>query len=347
MKIMQMILYWTIGINVLMFAEEFELKTRPNLVTKEAELSVEKGLKYLASEQNQDGSWRSNGRYGGYPCSMTALAGLAFLASGNTPLEGPYSTNVYKAVNFILSCETPSGLISSVNEEQRSMYGHGFSMLFLGQVYGLGVDDQTQKRIKRVLTKAVKLTGMSQSSNGGWLYEPDSMGDEGSVTVTQIQGLRSIKNSGIDVPKKIILDACAYIEKCANSDGGIAYSLNSRVGSRPAITAAAVATLYNAGVYDNPVALKAMEYIMRKYDFDSGHLQDGHDSYTMLYLSQAMYLSGEENWKKYFPIIQERLVKSQNSDGKWNGDHVGSVYGTSIALVTLYLPYKFLPIMQR
>lgn len=324
-----------------------EVPTRPSMITPEAEKAIENGLKYLVKSQSRDGSWRTNGNTGSYPCAMTALAGLALLASGNTPLEGPYAVNVQKATEYILSCAGDSGLIAKMSEEQRSMYGHGFSMLFLGQVYGMGVDENTQRRIKRVLVQAIQLTGKSQSGNGGWIYEPNSNSDEGSVTVTQIQGLRSCKNAGIKVPKEIITRACEYIAKCANSDGGIAYSLNSRGESRPAITAAAVATLYNAGEYDNPIAIKSLEYLKKNVDMISNRMGDGHGFYEMLYLAQAMYLSSEENWKSYFPNTMNKLIKIQGNDGSWKGDYVGDVYGTSIALLTLQLPYQYLPILQR
>ena len=42
-----------------------------------------------------------------------------------------------------------------------------------------------------------------------------------------------------------------YIYRCKNADGGISYSSRNRGTSRPAITAAALATLYNAGDYDS------------------------------------------------------------------------------------------------
>jgi prenyltransferase beta subunit len=324
-----------------------EVNVRPDMITVEAESAIEKGLQYLAKNQARDGSWRTNGASGSYPCAMTALAGLAILASGSTPLEGPYAKNVQKATEYILSCSSESGLIAKMSEEQRSMYGHGFSMLFLGQVYGMGVDENTQRRIKRVLINAIALTGKSQSTAGGWIYEPDSNSDEGSVTITQIQGLRSCKGAGIKVPKEIITKASEYIAKCANADGGITYSLQSRGESRPAITAAAVATLYNAGEYENPVALKALEYLIKNKDFSSGRMNQGHGFYEMLYISQAMYLSGEENWKRYFPNTLKNLLKLQEATGSWKGDYVGDVYGTSIALLVMQLPYQFLPILQR
>jgi hypothetical protein len=35
------------------------------------------------------------------------------------------------------------------------------------------------------------------------------------------------------------------------------------------------------------------------------------------------------------------------AEGSWDGDGIGKTYGTSIALVILQLPYKYLPVYQR
>lgn len=321
---------------------------RPDLINAKTEKAIEQGLAHLAKTQAKDGSWRTGSAYGSYPCAMTSLAGLALMAGGNTPVEGKYAPNVRKAVDYVLSCAQPTGLICRPTEEQRPMYGHGFAMLFLGQAYGMERSPARQARIKRVLERAVKLTGASQSTYGGWLYTPESGGDEGSVTVTQIQGLRSIRNAGIKVPKAVIDKACKYVEKSANPDGGIRYTARSGGSSRPPITAAAVAVMYNAGQYENPVAEKSLAYI-KKLGKDNGwsRVYGGHKYYAMLYTSQAMYLSSEENWKWFFPSVRDELLNEQSSAGGWQGDSVGTTYGTSIALLILQLPYGYLPILQR
>ena len=69
----------------------------PPEITPATKTAIEKGLKYLVSVQNRDGSWRTNGSTGGYPTAMTSLAGLALLSAGNTPTQGPYSRNVSSA----------------------------------------------------------------------------------------------------------------------------------------------------------------------------------------------------------------------------------------------------------
>ncbi|MFW6162286.1 MAG: hypothetical protein ACODAJ_05910, partial [Planctomycetota bacterium] len=162
--------------------------TRPQLITAETEQAVAKGLAYLARTQSRAGSWHARRSYTGYPSAMTALAGLAMMAAGNTPGEGKYAINVRRAVDYVLSCANRNGLIARIGEEgARPMYGHGFSMLFLAQAYGMERDPELQRRIRRVLERAVRLTVRAQSGDGGWLYTPDANGDEGSVTITQIQ----------------------------------------------------------------------------------------------------------------------------------------------------------------
>ena len=119
-------------------------------------------------------------------------------------------------------------------------------------------------------------------------------------------------------------------------------------GSRPPITAAAVACWYNAGQYENPFALKALRFCKRNIGI--GHNQEGvygHWFYAHLYLAQVMYLAGDKEWRDYFPKMRDHLLAIQNEDGSWDGDSVGRVYGTAIALIILQLPYNNLPIMQR
>jgi hypothetical protein len=276
---------------------------------------------------------------------MTSLAGIALVANGNTPTRGKYAPELGRAVGFILSSRRRGGLITAPAEEARSMYGHGFSMLFLAQVIGMEEDRERREEIQTALARAVDLTARSQSSMGGWLYTPDSTGDEGSVTVTQIQALRACRNVGVKVPKATIDRAVQYIEKSANPDGGISYRAGMS-GSRPPITAAAVATLYNAGQYDSPIAEKAILYCDRHISV-SGQGGGGHYYYPHLYLAQAYYQAGGERWKKYFPKMRDWLISNQREDGSWQGDGVGTTYGTAIALIILQLPYKYLPICQR
>jgi hypothetical protein len=299
-----------------------------------------------------------------YPAVMTGLSGLALMAGGSTPETGPYSKNVSKAMNYLLrvAATHTDGLVAGPGAEYRSMYGHGFAMLFLAQCYGMELNTATEAKLRKVLDGGVQLIVKSQSKKtsrfgkpcGGWYYTPGSSSDEGSVTVTQLQALRACRNVGIKVPKDCIDKAVEYLRHCQMSDGGICYSASSRGSSRPPISAAAIACFYAAGIYDRSTGGKGTEaemveklvaYVDRTAG--TGSSGGGHWFYTQFYLSQVKYQQGKKPWKGYYPVISQRLTGMQNPDGSWNGDSVGTTYGTAIATMILQLPFGYLPIVQR
>ncbi len=320
------------------------LSVRPPGVSRAVQKTIDRGLGFLAREQRGDGSWWSNGGYGGYPVTMTSLAGLALVASGSTPSRGPFARHVRRAVAYCLSQQAPNGLIARTDIEARPMYSHGFAMLFLGQVFGMEEDLTRQRRIRDALRRGIQLTARAQSRDGGWDYTPDSRRDEGSVTITQVQGLRACRNAGLHVPKSVIQRAIRYIERSQQPDGGIAYRLRSR-GSLPAITAAACAVLYNAGKFDSPAGERAFRYAWKTCQPQTN--SSGHYFYQQLYFAQAVWQKGGGHWKKYYPALQRSLLRLQNGNGSWRGDAAGLVFGTAVATLVLQLPHNKLPILSR
>src|SRR5262245_39908281 len=319
----------------------------PRGVTPDVVQAIARGLDYLSRSQAHDGAWRDAGGYGTYPAAMTGLAGMALSAAGSTPTRGRYWHEVREAMEFLLRLADPrTGMIADLRTENRNMYGHGFATLFLATVYGMEEDVVQQEKLHGVLTRAVSLIARAQSPAGGWIYTPDSGGDEGSVTVTQVQALRACRMAGIAVDKKTIDRSVDYIRKCQNPDGGISYSLGSRGESRPAISAAGVAVPYNAGMYDHqPFVDKAIKYVMRVISPTNDNT--GHHFYTQLYYAQALYQRGGKDWDAYVAKMSPWLVRQQRKDGSWEGDGVGAVYGTAVALTILQLPWALVPIYQR
>lgn len=311
---------------------------------------VSRGLDWIASSQSRLGNWSAND--GRYPTAMTALAGVALLAEGSTTTQGKYSKNIRMAVDYLLSRSRANGLIGDPLRDDRYTYGHGYSMLFLSQVLGEEEDDSRRKELIDVLTRAVVFTGQAQTLAGGWGYVSAKDGsdfDEGSTTITQVQGLRGCRNAGIPVPKEIIDKAVLYIRKCTNlADGGVQYSSKGG-GGRPAISAAAIACLFNAGDYDSDYVPKLQEYCRRNLA-DISNQGFGHWHYAHYYYAQVRYREGGKEWEGYRDKVYNKLAGEATETGKfvvWNQGYIGSIYTTAINLTILQLENGALPIYQR
>ncbi|MDO4574143.1 MAG: terpene cyclase/mutase family protein [Planctomycetia bacterium] len=312
----------------------------------EVDVAVSRGLEWLAAQQSRSGRWTANG--GEYPTAMTALAVLALTAEGSTTMQGKYAPNIRRGVDFLLAQSRSNGLIGSASD-QRYTYGHGYAMLALAQVLGEEEDVERREQLVDTLVRAVRFSADAQTKAGGWGYVSAKDGhdfDEGSTTITQVQGLRACRNAGIPVPKDTIDKAIAYIHRCTNDDGGVQYSSTQGGPGRPAITAAAIACLYNAGDYDD-------KYVPRMLKFCAVSLEDVHGSamgfwhYAHFYYAQVMYRQGGEEWEKYIRTIAKKLVSEIDSSGCWSQGFVGHVYTTANNLIILQLRLGHLPIFQR
>jgi hypothetical protein len=308
--------------------------------------AVDQGLQWVARTQSKLGHWTA----GNYPTAMTALAGTALLCSGSTATQGPYARNIRRAIDFLMTKVRANGLIGDPQLDNRYTYGHGFSMLFLSQILGEEEDVERRDELIDVLTRAVQFSGQAQTDSGGWGYVSAKDGnnfDEGSTTITQVQGLRGCRNAGIPVPADVIERAKEYIYACKNPDGGISYSFRNRGSSRPAITAAALAALYNAGDYDSTHVPDMLGYCKKHlYRISDRAHAFGHWHYAYLYYSQVVYREGGTEWQTFQDRLSDTIVSQQAQDGSWSGN-IGPIYVTSINLTILQLENGFLPIYQR
>ncbi|MCX7426622.1 MAG: terpene cyclase/mutase family protein [Planctomycetia bacterium] len=309
--------------------------------------AVSQGLDWLAHQQSRVGHWTAQDER--YPTAMTALSGVAMLAEGSTTTQGKYAPNIRAAVDYLVSRSRTNGLIGDPGGDDRYTYGHGFSMLFLSQVLGEEEDAERREKLVDVLSRAVIFTGEAQTQAGGWGYVSAKDGhdfDEGSTTITQVQGLRGCRNAGIVVPAEIIDKAVKYIRDCTGPDGGVYYSTKSRGSGRPAITAAAVACLFNAGDYDSEYVPKLLAYC-RKNLADINSQSSGHWHYTHFYYSQVLYRQGGKEWEEYRNRLHAKILAEANPDGSWTQGSIGPVYLTAINLTILQLDNGTLPIYQR
>ena len=309
-------------------------------ITANMDTAVRRGLENLASQQNTDGSF-GRGRYGRH-VGITALCALAFMADGHLPDRGKYGLEVRRALEFVLDNATETGMLAA-ETSHGPMYGHGFATLFLGEIYGMNPSDE---RVRDALGRAIQLIINSQNDEGGWRYNPVPYDADISVTICEIMALRSARNAGIKIPRTTIDKAVEYVRKCQNSDGGFRYMAQSGGSAWPR-TAAGVASLFYAGIYEDEAIEKGLDFLQRTAMPGGGGPGHAHFFYGHYYAVQAMYLAGGEWWERWWPAIRDELIRRQSSDGSWHDHQIGQSYATAMAMIVLQMPKRYLPIFQK
>ena len=303
--------------------------------------AVEKGLGWLAARQRSDGGFAGEDGSGSGHAGITALAGLAFMQAGNLPGRGKYGKEVQKCLDYVMSCSQQSGLITSDNSSG-PMYGHGFATLFLGEIYGMTGNEEVKEKLQR----AVMLIQKSQNAEGGWRYQPQPYDADISVTICEVMALRAARDAGIKVEKEVIDKSIQYVKSCQNPDGGFSYQPSMRsMGSGYGRTAAGVASLYYAGVFEGGELERGLSYLKRYMPGKGGGdaATEGMYFYANYYAVQAMFLAGGDYWAEFYPAIRDDLVRRQSPTGSWSGE-AGDDYGTALALIILQMPNRYLPV---
>jgi prenyltransferase beta subunit len=350
----------------------------------EVDESVEKGLNWLARQQQPDGSFPTlpNGQPG-----VTGLCVLAFLAHGHTPDSEPYGEVIEKAVTYIAERQKPNGLIALIaptgDEITRNVsrtvgetvtYNHGIAGVALGEAYSL-TGGTTADEIKEVLEKGIEATLTMQNwqkerpvDQGGWRYldlldrDGEAVDSNLSNTVWQMLFLRSAKNAGFDVPQQSIDDAVVFIKNCYHPDYGTFVLMPSHYDHRTrGMSGAGVVSLALAGMHDSEEARTAGDWILEngfeKYNVvepfgQTGFLDDRYH-YGVFFCTQATYQLGGHYWENFFPRIVDVVLKNQRPEGSWEAERhsndykFGNTHTTAMMLLALGAPNQLLPVLQR
>jgi len=319
-----------------------------NVTVDEKTAVVIKGaLKYLASEQQANGSWVEHNEK--YVTAMTGYTLLAFMATGNLPGEGEHGKVVANGARFLADSVQANGTFDPRNVGQY-MYGHGVATIALAELYG-----QTKSaELRPKLEKAVKIILGSQNAQGGWRYNPHVGDADISVTVLQVVALRAAKNGGIDVPHESIERAVQYVHSCYDEQsGGFCYQPRQRAPGF-ARTAAAIYSLQVCGRYDDPKVAAGAAYLTKESRIAGSHRKSEWFTYGHFYAAPAMYMVGGETWEKWYGGIKRVLldsVKRKDDTAYWDKEldsrSPGPVYATAVFTTVLAMPYHYMPLYQR
>ena len=344
-------------------------RVRAEIVKKEGgttltEAAVSRGLRWLASVQNQDGSWsledyhrHDNSRNRG-DAAGTSLALLPFLGAGQTHEFGKYKTTVAKGLKWLLEHQERDGSIRYRTTNNQGMYAHGQATIVLVEAFAM-TGDQT---FREPAQKALDYIQRSQHRRGGWRYSPRSPGDT-SVFGWQLMALQCAQtsNSGLKVDTSTLKLANYFLDSVSQSsdgDDGVLYRYMKGRKATPAMTAEAIlCRMYLGWRKDDPRLIQAIDWMTRKYPPNS---QSGHGQYSLYYwyyCTQVLHHFGGRRWEKWNNDLRDLLVVLQmrggNNAGSWDpdnfawGEEGGRIYVTSLAVCTLEVYYRHLPLFKQ
>jgi hypothetical protein len=340
--------------------------------------SVDKGLSWLASQQEADG--RFPGMESCQP-AITSMAVMAFLSRGHLPDQGPYGARITRAIDFVLATQHRRGYFSllpvappahHLKPSQTLTYNHAIAGFMLGEVYGM-TSGERSKRIEEALTRALIFhrevqtrTKTMESDIGGFRYgypESPNASSDMSVTGWALMFLRSARNAEFNVPKLYFDEGLDFVERCYAAEttpeelekGIFRYRPRASQPNDPprptlANTASAMLTLILGGRQNHVGVTRGVEWF-RTRDYPRPW-ETGYFYLSTYYSSQAMAQVGGDTWNQIFPQIAGVLVAEQTEEGAWppgTGTEMkfGSVYSTSLAVLALTPAYQLLPIYQR
>lgn len=332
------------------------------------EAAIARGLRWLADQQAANGGWigdvghkRGDGYFvlrgadsqeeaGEAHVGVTALAGMAFLASGHLPERGVHARVVRRTLDYMLD---QAGKTPYLHDGGTRMYSHAFGVLFLAEIFGMS--RRRDEDVARALTASTRFLVRMQNEYGAWRYAPGTNRADLSVTVCQVQAMRAARNVGIKVPKAAIDRVVDYVERSRVEDGPYAgtfyykiYGTGAFSKTSFAINAAAVTSLQSAGLYDEERYGEAVRFLERRYaGISRSYPSHYYFWYGNYYASQVMRQIGGERWDRWYDRLSSDLLARQRPDGSWPNDTgPGPAFSTAVACLLLAIPKGYLPIFH-
>ena len=350
-------------------------RVRAEIVKKEGgttltEAAVARGLRWLASVQNEDGSWslanykKSNNPRNTGDAMGTSLALLPFLGAGQTHEYGPYKETVAKGLAWMLKKQKQNGDLRAGFAGQAGMYAHGQASIVLCETLALTGDEQFRIPAQR----AIRFIELAQHGEGGWRYRPGDKGDT-SVLGWQVMALQSARSPdlGLKVDPSTLKLADYFLDQVVTqasfkdrrkgkvADGAV-YCYQPIQNRRATATMTAEAILcrmYFGWKRDDARVREAVQWLIE----DHMPNEDDKNIYYWYYGTQVMHHFGGPSWKKWNDRMRVLLVSSQDRRGRYPGSwdskefewgkQGGRLYTTSLAVCTLEVYYRHLPLFKQ
>jgi len=333
--------------------------------TAESERAVERGLRWLVQRQRDDGSWSFDhrrprdkhadhqaGNLRNCPTGATSLALMALMGAGYTQDEGKYQAAVQKGLDFLLTAaqKTPEGADlrgrngDKIPSGNYPMYAHALATIALCENYAMTRD----RRARLIAQEALGFIVQTRNrSSGGWRYKPEEVGDL-SVTGWMIMALQSGRTAGLRVSNVVFESSTDFLDT-VQSERGSRYAYLAGRGPKHSTTAIGLlCRMYLGWELRQPALDAGVQYLA-----DLG--PDPDNIYHNYYATQVLHHTGGNRWSGWNEVMRERLIDTQRKTGpeagSWDvtdphGRQGGRLYQTCLAIMTLEVYYRHLPLYQ-
>ncbi|MGL6095697.1 MAG: prenyltransferase/squalene oxidase repeat-containing protein, partial [Fimbriiglobus sp.] len=283
------------------------------------------------------------------PVAASGMSLLPFLAAGYTHVNGPFRPTVEGGLKWLIKDQKTDGSFGSTRGQ--CMYTHAIATVSLCEAYGM-TNDRTL--LHEATRKAVQHIIDSQGDDGSWGYAPKSTGDT-SIVGWQIQALHSAKLGGqIPVPDEVFAKARKFLDRVSAGSTKATYGYRGPVASPSMTSVGLLCRNYMDGwTADHPGMADGVTYLL------TAPQRRNFDMYFLYYATQVVHFHGGPAWSKQWnPFVRDLLVQLQvvaagdlagswDPDGGTIGGSCGRLGTTCLALLTLEVYYRHLPLYKR
>jgi hypothetical protein len=348
--------------------------------TPESEQAVLRGLRWLAEHQLSDGRWslknygkemsdcncrgKSEAEVVDIDVAGTAFGVLPFLGAGITHSQAPeepaelgqYRRVVRRALAFLL--ESQGKVIKKDPLQEGKLhdntYAHALGTMALCEAYGLTGDLNLKVGAQRAIKYLVEA---QDPEGGGWRYGARQPGDMSAVAWVFL-AIRSGNLAGLPPKRAALTKAEGFVDSCAAGPKEAKlsrYSYQPRGGATVPLTAAGLLTRqYLNWPKNHPDLAAGCDFIMANLPPETATRLE--PVYYYYYATQVLHHMEGPAFDLWNHRMRELLVHTQatkgHQAGSWDpegadwGKQGGRLYVTSLALMTLEVYYRHLPMYR-
>ena len=338
--------------------------------SEESERAVENSLKWMASVQELDGHWSASRHGGGLvkhdpqgqdrqgggkfaDSGVTGLVVLSFLGAGYTDEKGPYTTEVRKAIDWLIFQQSNNGYLGGKATRFDQNYCHAIATFALAEAFAMQKEAGDYPELKNAVKKGVKLIAAFQNDDGGWRYGRGGESSESDMSMFgwQLMALKSAVNGGIPVPEETRRGMVKFLEARGRGNHGGLAGYRTVDKPTPAMTAEALFCRQMFAVTTMDAAREeAADYLRKNLPKITSY-----DEYYWYYGTLAMHHLDDEAWQEWNGALRDLLISLQRQDGplagswdpkgKWAGIG-GRLYSTALSTMCLEVYYRYTSIAK-